>query len=163
MLSCEATIKWPLNGSAAHFTQGLWAYSPNFLKDTRSSYVQNDITINSQFPTRHNSSLQLSCTELWPDWILRIRVRANRFFTSLKVGAPNAFVKWSNVHMYLSGKARTNYRQLLLCFFRSHLTLEVLRYLARSVPPFWISRSVPRKRIQMKSIESLTAKEKWKK
>ena len=38
---------------------------------------------------------QLSCANLWPDWIIRITVTAKRIFTSFELWAHTPFMKWS--------------------------------------------------------------------
>ena len=55
---------------------------------------ENTDEFRSQFYTCHDSWAVVTCANLWPDWIIRIEIRASWIFTRFQWWAHRVFVKW---------------------------------------------------------------------
>ena len=67
-------------------------------------YVKNNVHIRSWFCTCHNSSAVVTCAKLWPDCIIRIKIRTKITCKSFQLWAHNLFVKWSLGVWQLQGR-----------------------------------------------------------
>ena len=56
-------------------------------------HMKSNDLIRLQFCTCHNSSVVVTCAKLWPDWIILIRIRADRIFTRFQLWAHESL--WS--------------------------------------------------------------------
>ena len=62
----------------ARFTKGFWAHNPNFGKNhvVLTWYIM----VWSGHNVAHVTAAQLRCANLWPDWIIRIKITAKWIF-----------------------------------------------------------------------------------
>ena len=76
--------------------QGLWAPNPNLVK-VMLLLPENNYPISSQLCTCHDSRVVVTCTSLWPDWIIRIIIRAKRSFTKFYLWTHQPFRKYYQI------------------------------------------------------------------
>ena len=90
-LTCNCLlVMQPSPGS--HFTKVLWAHDPYFDNNTCYIYVTNNGPIKLELCTCHDPWVVLTCTKLWPDWIIRMKIRASRLFTRFQLWTLISFV-----------------------------------------------------------------------
>ena len=79
------TIPWMVGNGA----RNSWY---KFCKNTLCSWMKNDGEIRSQFRRCHGNWAVVTYAILWPDWVIRIRIRPNIIFMKFQVWIPKASV-----------------------------------------------------------------------
>ena len=64
-----------------------------YFENISCSFIRNDDPIRSQFCTCHDSSAVVACINLWPHWIIRIKMKLKRIFTRFELWAHGPYVK----------------------------------------------------------------------
>ena len=71
---CSAVEAWCWRLPQTHFTKALWDKNSSYF------YTKNVSPIRSLFCTCHDSRVAVTFAELWPDWIIRMKIRKNSIF-----------------------------------------------------------------------------------
>ena len=79
------------------FHKELWARNPNLAKILTPPNLKNYNPIRSQFSTCHDSWAVVTCANLWPDWIVRIK-RQQRKFYYISIMSSQTCSLWNGTH-----------------------------------------------------------------
>ena len=90
-------------------------------KNMNCSYVNNHNQIRSQFCTCHDSSAVMTCAKLWPDWIIKIKLKElKRTFTIMRSKIMGEMGLWHTYTGIIQGKELSQWGTMLNCNIVSH-------------------------------------------
>ena len=128
-----------------HFTKGFMSPSFKSWQNWCCPYLKNDHLIRSQFCTCHNSS----AVKLWPDWIIKIKLRCKNNFHKFSVMSPEIFwecsLHWqwvTTVSLVLNRHQDIIYKKII----KKEITTSSISLAAYGVTrPQWVNSLAPGK------------------
>ena len=79
-VSCKETF-WPVTNylwPGTYLTLHRWAHNSNLLKNICCSYVKSSDTIIASFCRCHDSWAIITCTKLWPQYMISIKIKLKK-------------------------------------------------------------------------------------
>ena len=85
--------------TGAHPTQRPYEIINYFCRNTSCCHMKYNDQIVSQVYTCHGSWAVMTCANLWPDWMIRTKMRAKRIIWRFHSWARKAFLKWESQNL----------------------------------------------------------------